>query len=146
MVLIIDDETDMQDILLELLYDEGIEAHATGPQEAITTLHTLLPDVVLLDLSMPGLDGYAVLDHMRADPRLCRAYVIMVTGHGDLEALETTLDHGADDYVRKPFGADEMIARVRMGLKASGSCSPRYPAGPAPNVGYDPDQDRARVW
>lgn len=119
MVLIIDDEIDMQDILLELLQDEGIEAHTSGPEEAITKLHTLVPDVVLLDLSMPGMDGYAVLEHIRSIPRLCSSYVVMVTGHGDLEDLETTLDYGADDYVRKPFAADELIARVRMGLKSS---------------------------
>lgn len=118
MVLIIDDESDIRTMLVDLFDAEGIEAHAVGPREALSTLRSLEPEVVLLDVVMPGLDGYNILRHVRSDDRLSRSFVLLLTGKSTLTDLQTGLDNGADDYVVKPFAVDELIARVKVGLNA----------------------------
>lgn len=136
MVLIIDDEAEIQGLLLEVLMAEGIEAKAVGPHEALDALRELEPDVVLLDVSMPGLDGYEVLRHLRSDPHLSESFVLMLTGRTRLEDLEAGFESGADDYVTKPFAIDELVARVRRGLRAvigtgNPSSQPACPGKPA---------------
>ena len=117
MVLIIDDEPEIRGLLMEVLAAEGIAAEAVGPVDAMHTLHTMVPSVVLLDVSMPGLDGYQVLENLRADPRLSAAFVLMLTGRTTLEDLRTGFECGADDYITKPFSIEELVARVRRGLR-----------------------------
>lgn len=118
MVLIIDDESDIRTMLVDLFDAEGIEACAVGPREALSTLRSLEPEVVLLDVVMPGLDGYNILRHVRSDDRLSQSFVLLLTGNSTLNDLQTGLDNGADDYVVKPFAVDELIARVKVGLNA----------------------------
>lgn len=120
MVLIVDDEADIRWLLMELLIGENIPARAVGPQEAIGALHELHPEVLLLDVGMPEVSGYEVLRYLRADPLLCTIHVIMVTGMAQPEDITAGLDGGADDYLTKPFGTEELIARVRRGLKDAG--------------------------
>ena len=120
MVLIIDDEDEVQELLLEVLMSEGIDAAAVGPYEALKALHDLAPAVVLLDVTMPGIDGYEVLQYLRADPRVRESYVLLLTGRTRLEDLQEGLDSGADDYVTKPFSVEELVARVRRGLRTAG--------------------------
>ncbi len=117
MVLIIDDDVNIQEMLLDILDDEEIEARAAGPLEALAALSNLRPSVVLLDVTMPGLDGYEILRQVRHDAQLRDAFVLMLTGKGEVSDIQAGLETGADDYLRKPFHTEELVARVRRGLQ-----------------------------
>jgi DNA-binding response OmpR family regulator len=119
LALVIDDDPDIRELLLETLGDESILAEAVGPEEAFGALHRLVPKVVLLDVRMPVLDGYAILRHIRSDPILRSSFVVMLTGVGGAQEVEVALERGADDYIRKPFALEELVARLRRGLKVA---------------------------
>ncbi len=119
LVLVIDDEPEVRELLLDVLRAESITAQAVGPEEALGTLRRLMPRVVLLDIRMPVLDGYAILHYIRSDPMLRSSFVVMLTGLGEPRDVEVALERGADDYVRKPFAIEELMARLRRGLKVA---------------------------
>lgn len=116
MVLIIDDEADIRWVLQEVLAAEGIESRAVGPLEAIPALCALTPEVILLDLCMPGVSGYDMLRFVRAHHGLCHAFVLIVTALNGTRDIKAGLDCGADDYLTKPFDPEELVARVARGL------------------------------
>lgn len=116
MVLVIDDEDDMRALLVDLFASEGIETTAVGQFEALMSVQQLRPKVVVLDIMMPGVGGYDILRSLRSDPELGRPYVLMLTGNVQTRDVETGLNLGADDYVKKPFAVAELLARVRAGL------------------------------
>lgn len=101
------------------------EAHAvrwvpTG-REALIEIRTSLPDAVLLDLGLPGLDGQDVLKTVRAMPSpACDLPIIIVTARESLESRLEGLDAGADDYILKPFHVSELIARLRAVMRRKG--------------------------
>ena len=78
-----------------------------------------VPDVVVLDLDMPGLNGYEVCSRLRAEPATCRVLILMLTGTTDLAGAMKGLAGGADDYITKPFNIDEVAARVQALLVRS---------------------------
>ncbi len=117
MVLIVDDDPEVRLLILDVLASARIEAKAVGPAEARQALDELRPDVVLLDITMPGLSGYDVLRYIRSSEQLRDTFVVILTGRTGLEDLEAGFEHGADDYVTKPFAIEELVARVRRGLK-----------------------------
>ncbi|MDP9352606.1 MAG: response regulator transcription factor [Chloroflexota bacterium] len=119
MVLVIDDESEIRSMVVDVLASEGIDARAVGQFEALSTVEALKPDVVLLDVMMPGVDGYDILRCLRADREMGHPFVLMLTGNNTLDDVETGLNLGADDYVTKPFAIEELLARVRIGLSWS---------------------------
>ena len=115
-VLIVDDELEVRQILQEFLAHNVHEVYAaeSGP-EALNALDTFKPDVVLLDVLMPGMDGVETLKRMVAlQPTLP---VIMVTANADVGITSKLLGLGAADYIPKPFSPLELLARVRRLLK-----------------------------
>ncbi len=117
MVVVIDDERDMRELILQVLDADGIEATGAGPLDALATLNELTPPVVLLDVTMPNIDGYEILDHVRLSPRLRNCFVIMLTARTQLVDIEDGFQRGADDYLTKPFAIEELVARVRRGMR-----------------------------
>ncbi len=117
MVVVIDDERDMRELILQVLDGDGIEATAAGPMEALATLNESTPAVVLLDVTMPNIDGYEILRHLRLSPTLRDAFVIMLTARTQLVDIENGFERGADDYLTKPFAIEELVARVRRGMR-----------------------------
>ncbi len=112
-VLIVDDEGDFAETLAERLRLRGFEAVAVGgADEAIARLHAgFSPEVVLLDLKMPGVDGLATLSLLKAeDPR---AEVILLTGHGSTTAAIEGMQRGLFDYLVKPVDIAALVARIR---------------------------------
>ena len=113
MVLVVDDEDHLRRLLCDLLEREGyktIEARDGG--EAITRVDQHAPDVVLLDLNLPGLDGYGVLAQLRSRPDTRGLPVVVLTAKGDEDNEVRVLQAGADDFLTKPFRARALYARL----------------------------------
>lgn len=123
LVLVVEDEPDIADILAAYLHREGLRSlHARDGLEALALHRSARPDLVLLDVQMPGMDGWTVLNTLR---HRGDTPVIMLTAlDQDLDKL-TALRMGADDYVVKPFNPAEVAARVRAVLRRT------LPARPA---------------
>jgi DNA-binding response OmpR family regulator len=115
-VLIIEDETAMRTALQDVLAAEGYRVLAAGDGAAgLQRAIDEKPDLILLDIMMPKLDGYAVCAELR---RLSNPVpVLMLTAKGQVQDRVTGLDAGADDYLVKPFSTDELLARVRALLR-----------------------------
>jgi DNA-binding response OmpR family regulator len=115
-ILIIEDETPMRTALADLLASEGYRAlTAADGESGLERALAEKPDLVLLDVMMPKLDGFAVCAELR---RLgANVSVLMLTAKGQIEDRVTGLDAGADDYLVKPFSTEELLARVRALLR-----------------------------
>ncbi|MBF0170272.1 MAG: sigma-54-dependent Fis family transcriptional regulator [Nitrospinae bacterium] len=117
-VLAVDDEEDNTLLLKGRLYRRGydVETAASGA-EALSRLADLSPDIVLLDVMMPGMDGFETCRRIKEMPRDEFLPVILLTARDDKESKVKGLDIGADDYVTKPFDIDELEARIRAMLR-----------------------------
>ena len=117
-ILIIEDELPMRTALEDCLRDEGYRVlSAANGETGLRRAQDENPDLILLDVMMPRLDGYAVAAELR---RLGNAVpILMLTAKGQIEDRVAGLDSGADDYLVKPFSTDELLARVRAILRRS---------------------------
>jgi DNA-binding response OmpR family regulator len=113
-VLVVDDETQVSEMLRDsITYFGYVVQVAPSGEEALRALPTFRPDIILLDLTLPGISGEVVLEHVRrADPDVP---VIMITGNSDVEVACRTLAQGAFDYIAKPFD----LARLKQVLEAA---------------------------
>lgn len=117
-VLVIDDEPDNFDVIETLLHDEGYQLnYAPSGQRALERLDNFQPDVILLDVMMPDLDGMEVCRRIKADPQWQTVPIIMVTALTDKEDLAQCLRTGADDFISKPVNGVELRARVHSMLR-----------------------------
>jgi len=113
-VLIVDDDPNARDTLEALLFQEGYSlAFASDGVEALAKAAELTPDLILLDVMMPGLDGFEVCQRLRADPLLAEVPVIMITALDDRGSRLRGIEVGADDFISKPLDGVELQARVR---------------------------------
>lgn len=118
-VLLIDDDDKLVPLLQRGLAYEGFEVHvAPDGISGLEAARSCSPDVVLLDIGMPGPDGFEVCRSLR---RQESAAIIMLTARDDVEDKVSALNMGADDYIAKPFAFDELIARLRAVLRRHGS-------------------------
>jgi len=118
-VLVIDDDEDIRRLVAELLGRAGFSVEqAEDGRAGLRALHNSHPDVVVLDVSMPGLDGWETLDRIRD---LSEVPVLMLTARGEELERVRGLKGGADDYVVKPFGRQELVARIQALLRRRGS-------------------------
>jgi diguanylate cyclase (GGDEF)-like protein/PAS domain S-box-containing protein len=116
-ILIIDDSPDVHELVLLGLAGESVTfASCFSGEEGLAMAPTLRPDVVLLDVEMSGLDGFATCRRLKADPRTADAQIIFLTGASTTEEKLLGLEAGAADYVVKPFDPAELRARVRASL------------------------------
>src|SRR6516225_2660219 len=115
-ILIIEDELPMRTALQDVLQGEGYRVlTAADGERGLERALTELPDLILLDIMMPRLDGYAVCTELR---RLSNPVpILMLTAKGQIEDRVQGLDVGADDYLVKPFSTEELLARVRALLR-----------------------------
>ena len=121
-VLVVDDEEDIRKLVAHLLRRAGHDVvEADNGRSALRTLHASPPDLVLLDVSMPELDGWQTLERIRD---LSDVPVLMLTARGDELERVRGLQAGADDYVVKPFGRQELLARVQALLRRAASAAP----------------------
>lgn len=117
-VLAVEDEPDILELITHNLEREGFEVRgvATG-EEAVRSARSRTPDVVLLDLMLPGMDGLDVCRELRGDPKTKQIPIIIVSAKGEEADIVTGLELGADDYVTKPFSPRVLVARVRAVLR-----------------------------
>src|SRR5213593_4782938 len=116
-ILIVDDDPLNRRLLTKSLEDEGHRTTAVADGfAALSTLEADRPDVVLLDIEMPGLDGIEVLERIKADKDLRHTPVIMISGVDDAESIVRCIETGADDYLPKPFDSVILRARIDAGL------------------------------
>ncbi len=117
-ILIVDDEEDVLELVRYNLAKEGyaVIAAETG-ERALTQAHAKGPDLIILDLMLPGIDGLEVCKQLKAEPKTRHIPIIMLTAKGEESDIVTGLELGADDYVTKPFSPKVLIARVRRTLR-----------------------------
>lgn len=114
-ILIVDDEPLLVSVIHRTLLEEGYDVLTADDGElGLSLVREHKPDLILLDIMMPGLDGILTLEKIR---EISSAPVIMITGARDEKLLEKTLDSGADDFIRKPFRINELVARIQAKLR-----------------------------
>ena len=117
-VLVVEDDPANRALLGRLLARDGYEAIevADGPG-ALEAVAVESPDLVLLDIGLPGIDGLEICRRLRAEPATLTLPVILLTGRTSVEDVVAGLDAGADDFLTKPFNAGELLARIRSALR-----------------------------
>ncbi|MFH1982921.1 MAG: response regulator transcription factor [Pseudomonadota bacterium] len=116
---IIDDDTKLNRLLERYLGDFGYRVRAaTDPEAGLAQIASRAPDLLVLDVMLPGMNGFEVLKRLR---RFSSVPVIMLTARGDLADRVTGLELGADDYLPKPFEPRELVARIQTVLRRTGA-------------------------
>jgi len=121
-ILVVDDEETIREVVRRYLEREGfIVIEAADGFEALDAIRSNPPDLIVLDLMLPGIDGLSLTQHIRQDRHIP---IIMLTAKGEASDRIRGLDMGADDYMAKPFSPQEMVSRVRAVLRRTGADSP----------------------
>ncbi len=124
-ILVVDDEPQIRRVMRTSLTSEGYAVlEARSGEEALETLRRERPDLVLLDINMPGISGLETCREIRSNSDVP---IIMLTVRNTEKDKVRALDAGADDYVVKPFGAGELLARIRAALRRAGAAEPMPP-------------------
>jgi diguanylate cyclase (GGDEF)-like protein len=119
-ILVVDDEVDIAQVLHINLEAEGFEvAIANDPHQALEEAQRFRPDLVLLDINMPGMDGLQVTRLLRSDALTASTSIILLTAKASVDDRLVGLASGADDYITKPFDIEEVLSRVRAALRRS---------------------------
>lgn len=124
-VLLVEDEASLRRVMKDLLEREGFVVHeAVDGVVALDEIDRLAPDLVVLDLNLPRLDGYGVLSHLRARPATQRLPVVVLTAQGDEESEVRVFEYGASDYLTKPFRVRALSARIHSLLDRKAKSAP----------------------
>jgi len=119
-VLIVDDQNGIRVLLMEVFSSEGyVTFQASNGKLALEIVKSETPDLVLLDMKIPGMDGLEILKHVKAINKEIK--VIMMTAYGELDMIKEATDHGALMHFTKPFDIDEMRVAVNMQLRGGES-------------------------
>ena len=125
-VLVVDDEPQITRVLKTVLTSQGYDVRTAAEGEsALATFKEWAPELVITDLYMPHMDGVELCRRIR---ELSSVPIIVLSVKGEEQSKVEALDSGADDYVTKPFGIDELMARVRAALRRNGATPPPEPA------------------
>jgi len=135
MVLVVDDEDNIRELIAYNLKAEGflVEEAATG-EEAVAACIGRRPALVLLDLMLPGMDGLEVCTRLKRDAATSTIPIIMITAKSEEVDKVLGLELGADDYITKPFGVREMLARVKALIRRSTAKELKEPEGNADRI------------
>ncbi len=116
-ILVVDDDPMNQDILDEILGEKYLITTADNGEEALDMLPKLKPDLILLDIMMPGIDGYEVCRRVRGDSRFQFIKIVLVSGKAMIQERLKGYEAGADDYITKPFVEEELEAKVDVFIR-----------------------------
>jgi phosphate regulon transcriptional regulator PhoB len=126
-VLVVEDEPDIRNLIVHHLTRDGFRCRAVASgAEALQRVRAAPPDLVVLDLMLPGMDGLDVCRRLRSDPGSAGVPIIMLTAKADEVDRILGLEMGADDYVVKPFSPKELVARVRAVLRRARPAAPGH--------------------
>lgn len=121
-ILIVDDEAGVRDLLTDALRMAGFETQAAGDgMSALTLLRTFTPDLMIIDINMPLMDGFELVSRLRSAGN--SVPVLMLSARADRVDVTRGLTIGADDYVVKPFGLEELVLRIRAILRRSSAAN-----------------------
>jgi two-component system phosphate regulon response regulator PhoB len=119
-ILVVDDELELQELVRYNLAKAGYRVTCVGcGEEALTQAHMQPPDLLILDLLLPGIDGLDVCKTLKRDPHTLSIPIIMLTARSEEADIVTGLELGADDYLTKPFSPRVLLARVKAALRRS---------------------------
>ena len=143
-ILVIDDEQNIVDLVGAYLRPEGYEVHAAmdGPS-GLDAARTLKPDLIVLDVMLPGLDGIELLNRLRRESDV---YVILLTARSSETDKIVGLSVGADDYLTKPFSPRELVARIKAALRRLRGGAGSAEAGTLASRRVRIDTGRRQVW
>ena len=116
-ILIVDDQPTNIEIYQELLEDKYELASVNSGQRCLEEINKFVPDMVLLDIMMPGIDGYETCRQLKADPQYKHTQIMLVSAKSSIESRLKGYEVGADDYVVRPFDHDEFIAKVEVHIR-----------------------------
>ncbi len=115
--LIVEDDADARKVLSLILKLDGYQIFAApGGPEAVEMMQTLIPDLILLDVMMPGMDGYEVCQWVRSNAATALVPVVMLSGKADPESVARGLEVGADEYLAKPITPSNLTAQLKAVL------------------------------
>jgi DNA-binding response OmpR family regulator len=130
-ILVVDDEDDILNFLELVLSEKGYQvATASGGQEALTKAQLERPDLVLLDIMMPQMDGWEVLKLLRVDEDTAEVPVAMLSARTEARDRVQGLQEGAIDYICKPFSLSELLGKIEAIFSQAGSVNASPPAKP----------------
>ena len=145
MIWCVEDDASIRELVAYALNNSGFEAEGfAAPADFWKAMEHRRPQLVLLDIMLPGEDGLQILKKLRSAPATRRLPVIMVTAKGSEYEKVMGLELGADDYIPKPFGMMELVARVKAVLRRSGSL-PQEEAVSAGPIRIFPEEHRVEV-
>ncbi|MQY19424.1 putative transcriptional regulatory protein TcrX [Nocardia sp. RB20] len=144
-ILVVDDEPMIVELLSVSLRYQGFEVtSAANGAEGLDKAKTFRPDALIVDVMMPGMDGFGLLRRLRADG--IEAPVLFLTARDEVEDKVTGLTLGADDYVTKPFSLEEVVARLRVILRRSGHAVEERKSSRIRFEDIELDDDTHEVW
>jgi two-component system phosphate regulon response regulator PhoB len=117
-ILVVDDEEDLLELIRYNLTKEGYRVDCVGSgEQAIAAARTTVPDLIVLDLLLPNVDGLDVCKQLKSDPKTQHVPIVMLTAKSEEADVVTGLELGADDYITKPFSPRVLLARIRSVLR-----------------------------
>ena len=146
-ILLIEDDADISELLQYNFEREGYKVFIAGDGElGLRQAAQLVPDLIVLDLMLPGLDGLSVCRKLRAHPQTQEIPIVILTAKGEESDVVIGLEMGADDYVTKPFSPKELLARIRAVLRRPRQTPAPSGSGPRSVGPVTIDQERHEVW
>ena len=113
-ILIVDDDVSITELMKALVKMEGHQPTTVNDStKAIEVANSVHPDLITLDLMMPGLTGFELCDLLHNDPKFANVPIVIVSARDDRESKEKAIELGAKDYITKPFGIDELMNKIK---------------------------------
>ena len=113
-ILIVDDDVSITELMKALVRMEGHQPTTVNDStKAIEVANSVNPDLITLDLMMPGLTGFELCDLLHNDPKFANIPIVIVSARDDRESKEKAIEMGAKDYITKPFGVDELMGKIK---------------------------------
>ncbi len=119
-ILVVDDDDRNRKLVEAVLFPEGYRViHAENGEQALKSIVSDPPDLVLLDVIMPGMDGYDVTRRIRSEPSTRALPIVLITAHGNEDGKKRGIECGCDEFVQKPFDRNELLTRIRSLIRIS---------------------------
>jgi two-component system OmpR family response regulator len=120
-ILVVDDEPEITEIVETFLAEHGFKVKVENtPQEAVATARQFKPDAILLDIMMPGVDGYSICEELKVDPEFASTPIIFLTGKDRNDDMGRSFRSGGDMFIKKPFSCERLLEIVNIVLMSTG--------------------------